>query len=198
MQQQFFEGELTVDVTDELSLKNQKSELEALLSKSIEEIGSEQIPLIYGIYKGSILRKQLFALLAFKHFQPLLGNMDMNVLHIENSYELWPTLLATRWAEKWSAKALPVCGDRSQIFAWMCLPSMPSPSLKYMRELNAPSDHKLYLASPSDQFEAQLDLLSPKYIKLLSKLIPEYVMGDSEEKLKNSFKSKLTELNELF
>jgi hypothetical protein len=168
-----FEGKVKLEVTDERSVTDQADEIEALLGGSIQEMIDREVTRIYGLYRGSELRRKLFGLLAFKHFQPLLEDPKINVLHIENSYELWPSVLAARWAEGWCARAIPECGELKQVFAFILTPPVPSPTLKYMRTLNAPYRHKFYLGADDPGLKKQFDKISLRYFKLLPVQIGE-------------------------
>lgn len=196
--EQDFGGEVKVEVTSETSLIDQSGELEVLLKMPMAEIVQNEIPRIYGLYRGSVLRKKLFALLAFKHLQPLLEDPNINVLHIENSYELWPSALAARWAEDWCARTLPECGELKQVFAFISTPSVPSPSLKYMRTLNAPHDHKFYLAVEPDELYGHHHHGKCKYWDLVSVLIPDLGANKKITNFRIELDSKLRQLTTHF
>jgi hypothetical protein len=186
-----YRGQLMLSITNPNSYINQLAELEVLLGMDIEKIMDRYVPDVYGMYKGTPQRKKLYALLALKHFQPLLEDINMHVLHIDNSYELWPSILASNWAEQWSARTADSCGEHGQVFAWLCLPSIPSPSLKYMRALNAPYDHKLYLA---DKVDSQTSILHDNYFKLISVIMPGLETSLPKELLEKEMSSKIHRL----
>jgi hypothetical protein len=190
--EQNYRGELSIVITDEHSVELQKADLSSILKKPLDDFIDREIPFIYGLYKGSPLRKLLFALLAFKHIQPLLENPSMNVLHIENSYEIWPSALASHWAADKT-------GELTSTYAWICTSSVPSPSLKYMRTLNAPNDHKIFLGGTNARFNEQLTRLQPKYYKLISSLIPNIKLNTiKNEAIRSDFLAKTTEFHNLF
>jgi hypothetical protein len=193
-----YSGELNIVTTDEKSLGLQKNELTTLLSMDLDEIGSKYIPVLYGLYKGTKLRRHLYAALALKHFLPLLEDNHTHVLHVENSYEIWPCILAAQWAEDWAGRAQPACGEDLQIFSWLCTPSIPSPSLSYMRTLNAPFHQKIYLAKDAGAFESELEKLKPNYCRLLSYVLPEIEKVTNETQLRRDVHKKLKELNNIF
>jgi hypothetical protein len=182
-----FKGKLIIENPDEDTLALHIDELVHLLSSSHPKIIEDRIPLIYGLYAGTTLRRHLFEQLAFKHMQKLIEDPETSVLHIENSYELWPSLFAARLADAWAAKALPGCTKYEQVYSFICAPSIPSPSLKYMRSLNSPHEEKIYLGVPTSEFEGQLAKMRPKYTELLNCALPG-----------TELKSRLTELNSIF
>lgn len=180
------------EITTEDALDNQMGDLEKLFNKSFIEIIKREIPFVYGMYKGTVLRKTLFGMLAYKHFQPMLANPNMNVLHIENSYEIWPSALAARWVSE-KLKTKP------QDFSFLLFPSTPSPSLRFMRTLNSPYEQKLYLARSHSQFEGELEKLGDKYCELISSLLPELsARSKKTEARKNALITKLIQLNYIF
>lgn len=193
-----YKGSLGIEVTDKRSFELQEAELETLLRMKIDKITERYVPFVYGQYKGSSLRNRLFALLALKHMLPLLESPDVNVLHLESSYEIWPNLLASIWSEKWSKAGAETCGDKKQVYSWMLTPSIPSPSLKYMRTLNAPYDQKLYLNKNKDELNDDIKALEPLYIRLISSLIIEPGSNfDDQKSIFGALSERIMELNRI-
>jgi hypothetical protein len=184
-----YDGDFSLEVTTKSSFEDQKELLLNLHSDTMENIINHKIPRVYGLYKGSEIRKELFAFLALKHIQPMLEKEDTHVLHIENSYEIWPSALASLWVKDM----------KNQIFSWICTPSIPSPTLKYMRTLNAPFDHKIYLGAEQDVISKQLQSIGTKYSLLISNLISEEKPNftNPEENIE-TLKTKVREINSIF
>ncbi len=177
-----------------------KLELRTTQNKDIDEFETKlarldmsHIKKIYGVWSGPELRQKLYLYLILKHIIPTLDGL--NTLHLETSYELWPNVQGTKLIE----------GERDHTedlgtYSWICYPSIPSLSMSYMRDYNAPHNDKLYLAEPPEMFETKLNKLSNNYILYLAPQIfnHEQLKGLRFQDLRNNVHNTLKEINEIF
>jgi len=143
---------------------------------------------IYGSWHGNELRRKLFEQLIIKHIRHVFDNF--NTLHLDNSYELWVDILGSILVEQNQA-VLP--GN----FSWLSYSTIPSISMSWMREFNAPDNDKLYLALEKSQFITQLDRLPMKYITHIAPLILGKDGGKDKklDEIFEEFKIKVSKIN---
>lgn len=148
---------------------------------------------VYGVWSGPELRQKLYLYLILKHIIPTLDGF--NTLHLETSYELWPNVQGTNLIEDMRDNT-----DDLGIYSWICYPSIPSLSMSYMRDYNAPHNDKLYLAAPPEVFEAKLNKLTKSYILYLApQMFGQKQLRDLDHQaVKDLVCCKLNEINEVF
>jgi len=142
---------------------------------------------IYGSWIGNERRRRLYEQLVIKHIKPVFDGV--HVLHLDTSYELWVDILGSCVVEQ---NRLP------GTYSWVNYPSVPSISLRRMREFNSPHDDKFYLAGDSQSFKNRLDKLTKEYIYRVAPLIlNEKIVTDFKfDEILDEFKAKLLRLNE--
>jgi hypothetical protein len=148
-----------------------------------------QFKTIYGTWVGNELRRQLYENLIIKHIFPIFKGS--NELHLDTSYELWVDLQAARAVEN---------SGFDGNYSFINYPSLPSLSLKWMREYNAPFEDKLYLLENSTDFIQRLEKLSKNYILHVAPLVLNYdqISHNIEDLIIKNFKTKLVEMNNHF
>ncbi len=184
-------------VKSELELKGEKVENDIKiievdiecydeLEKYKKNIDLSFFKYLYGSWVGNDLRRELYDRLIIKHIEPVFNGK--NVLHFDTSYELWVDILGSIVVERFG---LP--GD----FSWVNYPSVPSISLSFMREYNAPFDDKLFLAQDCNQFQVRVESLPRKYLLHVAPLLVDKddLMNKNQNEIIDEFKTKLLKLN---
>jgi hypothetical protein len=175
----------------ELDLHSTREENLIEYDEILTKLDMTDIKKVYGIWNGPPPRIKLYKYLILKHIIPAMDGI--NTLHLETSYEIWPTIQGTTLIEKNQST--------SYLYSWICYPSTSSISMSYMRDYNAPYKDKIYLAMSREEFELQLQHLNKEYIFYVWPQI-----FDSEQlkhhidlnQISSIFINKLNEINKIF
>lgn len=176
-----YNGKLNIIITDEKVVEE--------ITKIREDIDMSFISNVYGSWRPEGLIRRLYELLIIEHLYP---NVEgKKTLHIEDSYEIWPNIHAIR------------AHHRNKRFSgndFSCIlhPSTPSIDLGYMRDFNAPSSGKLFLAEHPIILRKNIETLSRKFLSLVAPLL---IHATNEElndinSLRDLFEKEMIWINE--
>jgi len=126
--------------------------------------GLDPVEFHYGRYRFRNEREKTRykdVILMHSHF----AEKGFGTLHLENSYELWPNL----HAENYLARTEKAAGSRgpSGSFSWFCYPSVPSLTLRQLRDFNAPSTDKIYLVEDMGTIQDKLRRSRPGFLSFV-------------------------------
>ena len=136
---------------------------DSLLWKERERIKEKRkslefVQYYYGRYRFTTdEKKRLYQNVVLMHV--FFAEMGFNTLHIEDSYEIWPNLDAS----------LYLCLEKNKClgnYGWLCYPSLPSMSLKNLREFNASPQDKIYLFENRESLKEKIEKSSFEFLFL--------------------------------
>ncbi len=156
-----YQGKVNILITNEKVVEE--------ITKIREDMDMSFISNIYGSWRPGDLIRRLYELLIIEHLYSTIEGKK--TLHIEDSYEIWPNIHAIRALQK------NECYYEND-FSCIMYPSTPSIDLGYMRDFNAPSRKKLFLAEDPIILRRKMVTLSPKFLNLVA---PQLIYVRNEE-----------------